>query len=109
MVEPTRLIEITILIKVLLEPLIWRGMCRSGYQIGTGRTITGVPRPGTPRVPHLGTSEYFEEVLLNLVFGFVIYLYFMVQPDHAEAIRAEYSDLLAALCAQHANWCLPEQ
>lgn len=37
------------------------------------------------------------------------YLYFMVQPDQAEAIRAEYSDLLAALCAHHANWCLPEQ
>lgn len=31
------------------------------------------------------------------------YLYFMVQPDQADAIRAEYSDLLAALCAQHAN------
>lgn len=36
------------------------------------------------------------------------YLYFMVQPDQAEAIRAEHADLLKRLCDHHANWCLPE-
>jgi hypothetical protein len=35
------------------------------------------------------------------------YLYFMVQPDQAEVIRANYSDLLTKLCKQHSNWCLP--
>lgn len=37
------------------------------------------------------------------------YLYFMVQPDQADAIREKYSDLLTALCDHHANWCLPQQ
>ena len=37
------------------------------------------------------------------------YLYFMVQPDQAEAIRAKYADLLTKLCDHHANWCLPKQ
>ncbi len=36
------------------------------------------------------------------------YLYFMVQPDQAEAIRAKYAGLLAKLCDHHANWCLPK-
>lgn len=34
------------------------------------------------------------------------YLYFMVQPDQADAIRAKYADLLTRLCKLHANWCL---
>jgi hypothetical protein len=37
------------------------------------------------------------------------YMYFMVQPDQAEAIRAKYADLLSKLCKHHANWCLPKQ
>jgi hypothetical protein len=36
------------------------------------------------------------------------YLYFMVQPDQAEAIRASYSSLLTKLCKHHSNWCLPD-
>ena len=36
------------------------------------------------------------------------YMYFMVQSDQAEAIRAKYATLLARLCELHANWCLPE-
>lgn len=36
------------------------------------------------------------------------YMYFMVQPDQAEAIRANYSDLLTKLCNHHSNWCLPD-
>ncbi len=35
------------------------------------------------------------------------YMYFMVQPDQAEAIRIQYADLLAKLCNHHSNWCLP--
>lgn len=34
------------------------------------------------------------------------YMYFGVQPDQAEAIRANYSDLLTKLCKHHSNWCL---
>ncbi len=34
------------------------------------------------------------------------YMYFLVQPDQAEAIRASYSDLLTKLCKHHSNWCL---
>ncbi|MCZ4274132.1 hypothetical protein [Maritalea porphyrae] len=37
------------------------------------------------------------------------YLYFMVQSDQADTIRAKYADLLLALCDIHANWCLPTQ
>ncbi len=36
------------------------------------------------------------------------YMYFLVQPDQAEAIRANYSDLLTKLCNHHSNWCLPD-
>ncbi|MEM9027965.1 MAG: hypothetical protein AAGC70_06320 [Pseudomonadota bacterium] len=36
------------------------------------------------------------------------YLYFMVQPDQAKAIRARYAALLKRLCDHHANWCLPK-
>lgn len=36
------------------------------------------------------------------------YLYFMVQPDQAKAIRLKYADLLNKLCRHHENWCLPE-
>ncbi len=36
------------------------------------------------------------------------YMYFMVQPDQAEAIRASYAVLLAKLCKHHSNWCLPD-
>ena len=36
------------------------------------------------------------------------YMYFMVQPDQAEAILASYSDLLTKLCKLHSNWCLPD-
>ena len=35
------------------------------------------------------------------------YMYFMVQPDQAEAISTNYSDLLTKLCNHHSNWCLP--
>lgn len=37
------------------------------------------------------------------------YLYFMVQPDQAEAIREKYADLLKRLCEHHSNWCVPAQ
>ena len=37
------------------------------------------------------------------------YLYFMVQPDQADAIRAKYADLLTQLCEHHNNWCLAQQ
>lgn len=36
------------------------------------------------------------------------YMYFGVQPDQAEAIRASYSELLTKLCKHHSNWCLPD-
>ena len=36
------------------------------------------------------------------------YMYFMVQPDQAEAIRAKYAGLLDGLCNHHNNWCLPD-
>ena len=36
------------------------------------------------------------------------YMYFMVQPDQAEAIRTNYAGLLTKLCNHHSNWCLPE-
>ncbi len=34
------------------------------------------------------------------------YLYFMVQPDYAEALRVKYAGLLVRLCEHHSNWCL---
>ena len=36
------------------------------------------------------------------------YMYFLVQPDQAKAIRDSYADLLTKLCKQHSNWCLPD-
>lgn len=36
------------------------------------------------------------------------FLYFMVQPDQAKAIRAKYATLLTRLCKHHDNWCLPK-
>ncbi len=36
------------------------------------------------------------------------YMYFMVQPDQAEVIRANYMGLLSQLCKHHNNWCLPK-
>lgn len=36
------------------------------------------------------------------------YMYFMVQPDQADAIRTKYEALLSRLCKQHNNWCLPK-
>lgn len=35
------------------------------------------------------------------------YLYFMVQQDQVDAIRAKHADLLDRLCALNTNWCLP--
>jgi len=59
-------------IKVHMAFLIWEGMYRSGFQIGTTVSITKIHQTQILKDPHLDGIEYYGVLYLTIIFGRII-------------------------------------